>query len=365
MTKTLRVGVIGASAKRGWARISHIPAIQQLPGLKLGAVVTQDQPSADEAAKAFGAAKGYGDAKLLFADPEIDIVTVAVNVPAHNDLVLGALAAGKHVYCEYPLGRDLAEAQTLAEAARRAGVHVAVGLQLRASPAARRARELVASGAIGRVLNARVVSTTMAFGPQTEAALAFSEAAENGVTLATIQGAHTLDLVIAVLGPFSDLSALASTQFPQVRVESKNGIVTQVRTIPDHLAVQGRLDGGVPVSIVVVGGRPANESVFDFTITGETGVLVLEGGAPRGVQSGLLRLLLNGKEQPLDTFAVPEPETASHVAGIYAALRDDILNGTYTAPDFNHAVRMTRLIEDALTASSTGTRQAAANWPDQ
>ena len=102
MVKTLRVGLIGASAERGWAKISHVPAIQQLGGLELAAVVTQDRPSANKAARMFGAAKGYDDAKQLFADPEIDIVTVAVNVPAHRDLVLGALAAGKHLYCEYP-----------------------------------------------------------------------------------------------------------------------------------------------------------------------------------------------------------------------------------------------------------------------
>ncbi len=108
---------------------------------------------------------GYADAAALFADPAIDIVTVAVSVPAHRELVLGALAAGKHIYCECPLGRDLAEAEELAAAARTAGVHVAVGLQLRASAAARRARALIEAGAIGRVLSARVLSTPAAFGP--------------------------------------------------------------------------------------------------------------------------------------------------------------------------------------------------------
>jgi len=70
---------------------------------------------------------------------------------------------------------------------------------------------MVAAGAIGRVLNARVLSTTMAFGPETERAMAFAEKAENGVTLTTVQGAHTIDLAISVLGAFTDLSALTST----------------------------------------------------------------------------------------------------------------------------------------------------------
>ena len=354
MIKTLQVGIIGASAARGWAKISHVPAVQGVDGLALGAVVTRDQLSADKAAVAFGARKGYGDAAALFADPDIDIVTIAVNVPVHRELVLAAIAAGKHLYCEYPLGRDLAETEELAAAVRDAGVHAAVGLQLRASPAARRARALIEAGAIGRVLSARILSTTAAFGPTVEAALAFAEKPENGVTLATIQGAHTIDLATTVLGDFADLSALASTQYPQVTVE---GGRPQPRITPDHLVVTARLAGGAPVLIEVAGGRPAEETPFRFEVTGETGVLVLKGGALRGVQSGVLRLLVDGKEQPVAAGPVAGPETAINVAALYAALRDDILNGTATAPGFGHAVRAARLLEDALASSASRKRE--------
>ena len=365
MGRILQVGVIGASAERGWAKISHVPAIQQLEGIELAAVVTQDQQSAHRAAEAFGAKRGYGDAQALFADPDIDIVTVAVNVPAHHDLVHGALAAGKHVYCEYPLGRDLAEGETLAEAAAQAGVHAVVGLQLRANAAALRARAMVAAGAVGRVLSARVLSTTMAFGSETERAMAFSENPENGATLPTIQGAHTIDLVISVLGGLADVSAVASTQFPSVRVGGNGGVVTQTRTAPDHIAILGRLDRGAPVLIEIVGGRPADDTPFRFTIVGEKGVLTLEGGAPRGVQSGVLRLVLDGREQPVDAPAILGPETAANVYGIYAMLRDDIMNATRTAPDFEHAARMTRLVDDALASANSGVRKLASKWPMQ
>lgn len=359
MVKTLKDGIIGASAERGWAKISHVPAVQQLEGLELAAVVTQDQPSAEKAAKAFGATKAYGDAKALFADPDIDIVTVAVNVPAHRNLVLGAIAAGKHVFCEYPLGRDRAEAEALAAAARQAGIHAAIGLQLRASPAMTRARALIQAGTIGRILSARIVSTTMAFGHETERALAFAEKPENGVTLVSIQGAHTIDLAIAVLGAFADLSALASTQFAQIAVD---GGAPQPRVTPDHLLLMTRLADGTPVSIEVDGGRPADATPFLFEVIGKTGVLALEGGAPRGVQSGVLRLRLNGTEQPVDATPVSKPETAANVAGLYAALRDDINNGTRTVPDFDHAVRMARLMDDVLASSRGGKRIQAAGW---
>ena len=364
MTKTLQVGIIGASAERGWAKVSHVPAVQRLAGLDLAAVATNDQKTADDAAKTFGAKASYGDAKDLFRNPAIDIVTVAVNVPAHRGLVLGALAAGKHLYCEWPLGRDLAEAEELAAAARAAGVHAAVGLQTRMNPAARRARDLIASGAIGRVLSAHVVSTTMAFGPEVEPAMAFGEDAANGATLVTIQGAHTLDLAIAVLGDLGEAAALATTQYPEVVVGPDAR--RQARSTPDHILVQARLASGSALAVEVAGGRPPEATPFRFEVIGERGALALDGGAPRGFQSGRLRLLLNGEEQRVDEGEITGmPDTAANVAGTYAALRDDIANGTSTAPDFDHAVRLTRLIADMMASSHTGTRTLAADWPTQ
>ena len=360
MTNILKVGIVGASASRGWAKISHVPAVQQLEGLELAAVATQDQPSADAAAKAFGAKKAYANAKALFTDPDIAIVTVAVNVPAHRELVLGALAAGKHVYCEYPLGRNIAETEEMAQAARKAGVHAVIGLQLRCNPAAGRARELLRDGVIGRVLSARILSTTMAFGYATERAMAFAENPENGVTLVSIQGAHTIDLAISILGPFADIQALASTQYPQIAVE---GGPPQLRITPDHLAMTARLAAGSPVLIEVVGGRPANATPFRFEVTGETGVLVLQGGAPRGAQSGVLSLTVNGRQQAIAPTPVIDPETAANVSVCYARLRDDIRTGTRTVPGFDDAVLMTRLIDDVMTAARTGQRVLASDWP--
>src|ERR1700675_1358733 len=91
---------------------------------------------------------------------EVDIISICVKVPEHRDILLAALAAGKHIYCEWPLGRNIQEAEELASTAERAGVHVTIGLQARLSPAARRARQLVQDGAIGRPLSARILSTS-------------------------------------------------------------------------------------------------------------------------------------------------------------------------------------------------------------
>jgi predicted dehydrogenase len=78
------------------------------------------------------------------ADDGIDLITISVNVPAHCELVLAALSAGKAVYCEAPLGQTVAENTDIAGAVR--SYHTAIGLQARLKPAVRRAAQLVSSG---------------------------------------------------------------------------------------------------------------------------------------------------------------------------------------------------------------------------
>ncbi|MBE7218790.1 MAG: Gfo/Idh/MocA family oxidoreductase [Caulobacteraceae bacterium] len=195
VSKPLRVGIIGANARGGWAADSHVPAVQALDGLELAAVATNRQETADEAAHAFGVAKAYGGGDALIADPEIDVVTIATRVPDHRDLVLAAVAAGKAVYCEWPLGRGELETRDLKRAAEAAGVHHAVGLQLRASPAVKAAVMRLRAGVIGRVLSLSAFSSTAGFGPEAPAPFVYLEDPDTFANLVTIQGAHTLDLV--------------------------------------------------------------------------------------------------------------------------------------------------------------------------
>jgi hypothetical protein len=88
--KDIRVGIVGANAKSGWAKMSHVPAINGLPGLKLAAVATRNEQIAREAAEAFGADRWFSDPFAMICDDQIDVITIAVKVPAHRDLVLAA-----------------------------------------------------------------------------------------------------------------------------------------------------------------------------------------------------------------------------------------------------------------------------------
>ena len=74
-------------------------------------MATSRQATADAAAKTFGAKPAYGDATNLFGDPGIDLVAVCVKVAARRGRSGGMQAHVKHMYCEWPLGRDIPEAE--------------------------------------------------------------------------------------------------------------------------------------------------------------------------------------------------------------------------------------------------------------
>ena len=362
MATALRVGIVGASASGGWARESHVPAVQGLEGLRLAAVATNSQRTADEAAHAFGVDAAYPSGLDLIRSAEIDLVTVATRVPDHQALVLAALAAGKHVYCEWPLGRGVAEAEAMSAATRAAGVKAAIGLQLRGNPVVRRARELLLQGAIGRVLSVTVSSATAGFGPVVPAPFAYLEDPRSFANLITIQAAHTIDMAIAIAGGLTDLSALATAQFPMITVGDDQA--PRPRTTFDHLLLQARFNANGVLNAEVSGGRPP-ETPFVLEAVGTSGVLRIDGGAMRGFQSGRLRLSLDGEPLPVDEAELTAlSDAAANVAGIYAALRDGIRGGRSHAAGFDHAVRLTRLVGDVLDSSTSGRRVNAAAWPE-
>jgi predicted dehydrogenase len=97
-------------------------------------VCTTRKESAEESAKRFEARLAFHDYREMLAYPNIDAVAVVLRMPSHYQTTLDAINAGKHVFTEWPLGKTLAEAQDLAEQARRKQVQHIAGLQARANP---------------------------------------------------------------------------------------------------------------------------------------------------------------------------------------------------------------------------------------
>ena len=144
MADKVRLGLIGASVKGTWSSRSHLPALQASSDIELTAVCTTKADSAEAARQAYGARLAFDDYRNMIGSPEIDAVAIVVRVPSHYAPTKAALEAGKHVYCEWPLGRTTAEAVELAGLAKAQGLVTAVGLQARVNPAVMHLRELIA-----------------------------------------------------------------------------------------------------------------------------------------------------------------------------------------------------------------------------
>jgi predicted dehydrogenase len=130
-----------------------LPYLQQSSLYKISALQNSSEASAEASAKKHSLdVATYGDPTAIAKDPNVDIVAVSVNVPEHYDLIKPALEAGKDVFCEWPLARNLAEAEEVTNLAKEKGVRTMGGLQARQNPSILKAKEIVASGKLGKIL---------------------------------------------------------------------------------------------------------------------------------------------------------------------------------------------------------------------
>jgi len=357
----LRIGLVGASPRKSWASLSHIPALKLLPAFELTAVATSSEASAQEAAKAFQVAEAFSSAIQLARSPNVDLVSVCVKVPYHQEIVTAALAAGKHVLCEWPLAVSVEEADAMRRQSEAAGVHTAVGLQARMNPAVRRAHDLIAGGLIGQPLTASVLSTTEGHGAALPSAYAYMCDPANGATMSTILTGHTLDLAIYLLGGIESLQAMTTIKFPQVRLTDVGGHVA--RLTADSLSIQARFLNGCLLTAEIDGGRPAGTPFF-FQVFGTKGSLALRGGHPYGFQAGDLLLEASIPFQAPDLLSAPEFKgPLTNVGELYARLALDLLRQEHIVPDFAHAVQLHQLIRSVGIAAETGVRETAGQWP--
>src|SRR6266516_5305140 len=120
-----------------------------------------DGPAAPATGEVFGVSAVFSDHEQLVTQPDVDVVAVTVKVPHHRELVTAALAAGKAVYCEWPLGRDLDDARAMAALADEQGVRTVAGLQARQAPAIEFVQELLSGGYVGEVLSTTMVGLSV------------------------------------------------------------------------------------------------------------------------------------------------------------------------------------------------------------
>jgi predicted dehydrogenase len=303
MAKRLKVAVVGASISNspdGRERISirgHLPAVKKLSDLyELVAICTTRMDTASATATQFEVPYAFDNVERMLSElPEIDVVCVSVRPSVQHQVVMAALRAGKHVYCEQPLGASTAQAQEMCELARSKGVRTVVGHQYHYEPAVLQMADMVRKGYIGKPLAFNItyfVSAHIAPRPSHRTWLFEQEAGGHDA----FRSAHTLERVIGVLGDVSEVCADMRVLVPE-RPNLDGGPPlhsTQVNNLNFLMRVGDDVMGTLQVSLTAWYGTG-----WGFQVYGTGGMLMLKvedaaGGAKDTVKgapkSGELKL---------------------------------------------------------------------------
>ena len=145
-------------------------------------------------------------------------MVVSVKVPDHFAVVRAALEAGKHVFCEWPLGANTAEATDLLDLAASQSVRHVIGLQGRRSPIVNYVRDLVAAGYIGELVYAELLVEGVGRGGEITADREWTTDRANGVGTLRIIGGHNLDVLRYIVGELTEVQATVAIRYPVVTV---------------------------------------------------------------------------------------------------------------------------------------------------
>nr|OQO04796.1 hypothetical protein B0A51_17232 [Rachicladosporium sp. CCFEE 5018] len=227
----IRVALIGllSSAKTAWASQAHLPYLLSEHGksrFKITALLNSSVDAAKAAIAHYNLGsdvKAYGSPEDLAADRDIDFVACATRVDVHYDTIKPSVAAGKAVFVEWPLAENVKRASELADLAKQTGSTTIVGIQARVSPVVTKVKQVLESGAIGKVVSSNLQLTS----PYVErsrvsSGLAYFLDKKVGGNPVTIGLAHTLDFIHYVLGEYEDFNAHTQIQYPSKVVYDKD-----------------------------------------------------------------------------------------------------------------------------------------------
>jgi predicted dehydrogenase len=335
-TTATRFGVIGAGL---WGSF-HCKTLTALPGAALVAVCDQAPARVADMQAQFGVAKTYADYRDLIADPDVDAVTVATPDFAHADIVLAAIAAGKHVMSEKPLATTLAEAEAIAAAAARTGVKVMVDFHNRVNPAVHALRTSINAGEIGTPLHASARLSNTVWVPRE----LLSWAARSSALW--FLGSHAVDALRFVTG----------AEVTRVQAVRRRGHLASLGIDTDDVHVSLlEFDNGMVASLENSWVLPDDlPLVFDFRaeVVGEKGSLAID-----TAQNGTFRKYVGQGLRTGDMLGVT-PAAGGRIGGFVmeaiARFVDSVTDGAPLLADAADGLAVTRVLVAIEEAAKSG-----------
>lgn len=254
MGKVIRVGIVG-SGLMGHRRAEAIKAVG---GSRLVAVTDTDKKRAEELAKKHGAAveKNW---KTLIRREDIDVVIISIPNKFLAPIAIEAIRYGKHILCEKPFGRNVAESKKIISASKKYSRLVKVGFNHRFHAAVSKAKEIFEKGEIGKIM---FIRGRYGQGGRKgmEKEWRFNKNISGGGELLD-QGVHLIDLCRYFSGEFYGVYGRAEKKFWKSNVEDNAFLIMRNKTVTASLHVSAT----------------QWKNIFSLEIFGDKGFLIVNG----------------------------------------------------------------------------------------
>lgn len=340
--RKLSLGVIGAG---GIARRKTIAAILATKNCQLRALMNPS--NVERIAAEFGVPQTYHTPEALLDDSQVEAVYIASPIHTHHDQVIAAAQRKKHVLCEKPLARTVAEAQRMVAACKANGVYLQEGYMMSFHGAHQKIRAVIESGALGRIVSMR--AQLSCWYPPIEGA--WRQCALTGGGGALIDMAtHLYDLLEFFAGPIRRVAALTSKLVQEYEVEDSSTTLLE-------------FESGAHATVDCFYSIPDEASRTRLEIYGSRGSILTEGtiGQSTGGALGGILHVEGASYDPAQTkdtgrtferipFEPVNPYTAQ-----FDYFADCVLNGT--PPEINsgeHGLHILRVAEAAYESAREG-----------
>ncbi|MBK8021037.1 MAG: Gfo/Idh/MocA family oxidoreductase [Chloroflexi bacterium] len=236
---THQIGIIGA----GDFGAKHASALRELDGVRVAAASRNNAAALEDFTREFGG-QGFTDYRDLLAQSEIDAVVIATPHHHHTEIALAAVKAGKHILLEKPMAPTLAECDAILQAAQEAGVTLMVGHLNRFTHSYRFAKDLIASGEMGRVVQGTAAMQKFWFEPNRRG-WHLDRATGGGVWLTV--GIHPLDrLTWLIDSPVAAVSARFGTYFHDMAADDTGMVFLRYENGAAGLVISTGYSVGAP-----------------------------------------------------------------------------------------------------------------------
>jgi len=273
---------MGRAHSNGYRQVAHFFDVDPAP--KMVAICGRDRAAVSEAATQLGWEGYETDYHKLIARNDIGLIDVSTPGDSHHDVVLAAIAAGKHVFCEKPLANSLAEAQEMLTAANNAGVINMINFNYRRVPAIQFAKKLIEDGKIGDIRHFRAVYLQdWILDPEFPLVWRLKKELAGSGALGDI-AAHVVDLSRFLVGEITTVTGSLDTFIKQrpVEVTSSGGAGLQAAsgaemgdvTVDDSAHFLAKFDTGATGTFEVTRLAPGRRNYNSFEINGSKGSIV-------------------------------------------------------------------------------------------